>query len=148
MNTLFFFIYTSMTIRFFVYTGAIAPNIPNVQQTVLGPFEATISWRISEIAYTQEVYNVEYGISENTLTLRSEVVYGNLNVSSTNLLYSVTLTELQPFTRYYIKVISSNSFISVETSIQSFQTFESGNTCIYVIKQILHFVWDVENTTK
>lgn len=88
--------------------------------------EALISWRVRSIAYTPENYHIEFGGSSDDLSMRSEIINGTSNLTSTNLLYSTTLTDLSPFTRYYYRIVATNSFIVTQTEVQTFQTSEAG----------------------
>ena len=86
--------------------------------------EAVINWMVESIAYTLENYYVEFGLSSDTLDLRSEVVNGSSNFTS--MLYSATLTGLSPFTEYYYRIVATNSFTTTRTEVQMFQTSETG----------------------
>ena len=111
--------------------GAIAPNVPIIEQTRPGPTDAIISWTVRAIAYTSESYHIEYGLDENSLIMESEIINGTLNFTSSNLMYLTTITNLQPFTQYYYRVVATNSFTTAETSVQMFRTSESG--LIYIM---------------
>ena len=72
---------------------------------------ATIEWQVSSpIAYTPQIYVVEYGSDENNLDLSSEVVQS----------WSVQLHDLMPFTTYYIRVISMNSVGNTSSEVSDF----------------------------
>jgi len=106
--------------------GPTSPNAPSIQRSIPYSTEALVSWRVGKIAYTQENYHVEFGVSNDALTMRSEAVNGSSNLTSINQLYSVTLTGLDPFTQYYYTVVATNSFITAQTTVQAFQTTEAG----------------------
>lgn len=84
------------------------------------------------IAYTPENYRIEFGVSNDALTMRSEVINGSSNLTSTDLLYSATLTGLSPFTQYYYRIVATNSFITTQTEVQMFQTSEVG---MYIVSK-------------
>ena len=81
---------------------------------------------MTSIAYTPENYFIEYGQSDDTLNMRSEVVGGSTNLTSTNLAYSANITGLSPFTLYHYRVVANNSFTSSRTTVQTFRTPEAG----------------------
>lgn len=90
--------------------------------------EAVINWMVESIAYTLENYHVEFGLRSNALNMRNEAVNGSSDVTSTNLLYSTTLSGLNPFTQYYYRVVATNTFTMTQSEVQMFQTSETGIT--------------------
>ena len=92
-----------------------------------GSTEATINWLVTAIAYTPESYFIVYGLSNDTLNLRSSAVEGVMNLTASNVVYSTTVTVLHPFTHYYYKIEARNSFTTTESAIQTFETRETGN---------------------
>lgn len=110
-------------------TGSAAPTIPVLQRAVPLPTQALISWLVRAIAYTPESYHIAFGLSNDALTLRSEVFSGSTNLTSTNLVYSANITNLHPFTQYYYRVIAANSFTTSQTAVEVFQTAEAGIIC-------------------
>ena len=93
----------------------------------MGTTQATINWIVTTIAYTPENYFIVYGLSNNTLNLRSTAVEGVTNLTATNLAYSATITGLRPFTQYYYRIDALNTFTTTEGTIQAFRTTEAGN---------------------
>ncbi len=106
--------------------GPSAPIAPNVLRTVPYSTQALVSWTVTAISYTSEMYFIEYGQSNDTLNLRSEIIAGSGNLTSTNLAYSANITGLRPFTLYYYRVVARNSFTRSETSKLTIQTSEAG----------------------
>lgn len=97
----------------------------NVMVVNITGTSAVVMWTISNIAFTFEQYRVDYGISPDTLTMMSSVVYGT-DVDAVNETYTVTLDGLDPLTTYHIQVVSTNSEFSSSTAITNFTTDEDG----------------------
>ena len=87
---------------------------------------ATVTWLITAISYTQESYYVIYGVASDSLVTNSDTVQSTINITDTNLAYSITLMELHPFTLYYYKVVATNSYSTTESLMDSFHTSEAG----------------------
>ena len=68
-----------------------------------------IQWLVPEIAYTPETYAVIYGADRAMLNYTSDVAIGSSNISALNQMYSASMRDLQPNTRYYYQVVASNS---------------------------------------
>jgi hypothetical protein len=51
---------------------------------------------------------------------------GSNDGTTINQAYSLTITDLEPFTQYYYAVAAHNSFTTTESSIQTFRTAEAG----------------------
>lgn len=100
--------------------------MPTVQETRTGPTEVTISWIVQTIAYTPETYYIQYGLDMGSLTMTSERLNGSLNLTSSNIVYSITLNSLQPYTQYHFRIVAENSFAMSQTSVLTFRTSESG----------------------
>ena len=107
--------------------GPSAPTAPTILGSTVSTTQVTINWIVTVIAYTPESYFIVYGLSNDTLNLRSDAVEGVTNLTATNLAYSATITGLRPFTRYYYRIDVRNSFTTTESTIQNFQTTEAGN---------------------
>lgn len=103
----------------------------------MGAVQVTINWIVTATAYTPESYFIVYGLSNDTLDLRSDAVGGTTNLTATNMAYSVTVTDLRPFTQYYYRIDASNSFITTESDVQTFQTTEGGICKMYQSNVIL-----------
>lgn len=112
------------------FVGPSAPSRPTILSSTVSTTQATISWIVVTIAYTPETYYIVYGTSNDTLDQRSNAIEGGANLTETNLAYSATITSLRPFTQFYYRIEVRNSFATIESAIQTFQTTEAGN-CIY-----------------
>ena len=114
-----------------VYIGPTVPTTPSIERNTPSSSQVTISWRVATIAYTTENYHIDFGIGSDALTMRSGVINGSTNLTSTNLLYSATVTGLQPFTQYYYRIVATNSFTMSQTDVQTFRTTEGGEQNTY-----------------
>ena len=110
-----------------LFVGPSAPATPAILSSTVGTAQATISWIVTMVAYTPESYFIVYGLSNDTLNLRSTAIEGTANLTFTNLAYSATITDLRPFTQYFYLIEARNSFAATQSDIQSFQTNEAGN---------------------
>lgn len=70
---------------------------------------------------------MEYGMSSDSLTMRSEVINGSTNLTETNLAYTFNITGLRPYTQYFYRLTARNSFTTSQTAVSMFQTSEAGN---------------------
>ena len=89
-----------------------------------------IRWTVPSIAYTPETYVVMYGTNESNLDQASEEEMGETDINAVDTLFAVTLSNLQPATTYYYKVVATNSHASIESGVNTFTTLtrsKSGN---------------------
>ena len=108
-------------------TGPSAPSTPTILSSTIGTRQATITWIVTSITYTPESYAILYGVANDSLSLRSSAVEGAVNLTAVNQAYSITIMDLNPYTRYYYKIEASNSFASAESDTNTFQTNQAGN---------------------
>ena len=85
-----------------------------------------ISWMVPNIIFDQETYSVQYGIYDTMMLLGTRNVTGNSELSTVNEVFSVTITGLTPFTRYYYILTATNSFDSTSSAATNFVTDEAG----------------------
>ena len=97
-----------------------------IEPPVTTPYSANISWIVQSIVNDTETYTVRYGTDMNTLSMRSMEVPGNTDLSAINEMFSVNITGLMPFTKYYYIVSAENTVGITETSIFNFTTDETG----------------------
>ena len=107
--------------------GPSAPATPVILSGTARTTQATITWIATVIAYTPESYYIVYGLSNDSLNLRSMAVEGTANLTATNWAYSATITGLHPFTHYYYLIEARNSFTITQSDVQMIQTTEAGN---------------------
>ena len=109
-----------------------SPLEPVVTGVITTARSVNISWTIRSIVYDAETYAVYYGTDNMTLVNSTEML-GPANVSD---MYTVTISELIPFTTYYYTVSAENSEGTTNTSVMNFITDETGmamvieTTCI------------------
>ena len=89
-----------------------------VVHTTLSSELASIQWLVPAIAYTPENYTVIYGRDPTLLNYTSEVIVGTSIITSTNLMYSSTLSGLEPNTTYYYQVMARNSIGANSSNVQ------------------------------
>ena len=99
--------------------GSSVPDQPiDVVHTTLSSDYAMIQWLVPEVAYTPETYTVIYGADRTMLNDTSDIVIGSSNISALNQMYSVSIRDLQPNTRYYYQIVATNS-IGMNSSVVS-----------------------------
>ena len=130
--------YFLITISLLFSTGPSSPNKPiNVTAVNILYNGATITWIVSSIAYTPEQYTIQYGLQSNDLSNNSTIVSGSTDFSSTNDMFSISLTNLIHDTTYYYQVTATNTEGSINSDTKSFKTREKRkirvniNVCIY-----------------
>lgn len=115
------------------FSGPVLPAIPLILDLVsTNSTSATITWLVPSISYTQETYFIAYGVEITNLNSVSDTLEGTMNITAINLVYSITVDGLHPFTQYYYKLVAENLFPSgsSETAVSSFQTPEAGTLSI------------------
>lgn len=93
-----------------------------IQHTNTTHSTATIEWRISAISYTPESYYVEYGTNVASLNQQSSTATSGSDLTVTNQIYSVVITELLSNITYYYRLVSTNSFTSTRSYLNTFVT--------------------------
>ena len=106
--------------------GPSTPSTPTILSSTIGTRQATITWIVTSITYTPESYAILYGVANDSLSLRSSIVEGSVNLTAMNQAYSITIMDLSPYTRYYYKIEASNSFAASESVTDTFQTNQAG----------------------
>lgn len=94
---------------------------------------AKISWIVSAISYTPEMYFVAFGLNPNHLVSNSSLVTGSTDLMVRNEIFSLVLSDLTPDTTYYIKVVAVNSYGSTKSSTISFQSVPLRKLTIVVV---------------
>ena len=78
------------------------------------------------MAYTPEIYSVVYGLFSDHLDTNSDTQEGSEDIASTNIVYSITVTNLHPFSQYYYSIIAANTFGSTYSATYTFHTQSAG----------------------
>ena len=92
---------------------------------------------VPSIVFDQENYTIQYGTDMTMLVSSSNLVQGSSDTSVVNGDFSVNITGLTPFTRYYYIIVATNSVGSTSTTVMNFITGETGR-CIHH-SQVYHF---------
>ena len=109
-------------------TGPSLPyaSIPMEEMFTVTATSVTLWWLVEKIAYTVETYTIECGSTADNPNHIIGPVNGTMNISATNVLYSVEVNGLLPFSQYFCSVYSTNTFGTSESDIVSFTTLEDG----------------------
>ena len=83
---------------------------------------AMIQWMMSLIAYTNETYFVKYGTNSSVLNMTSHHKYSGANITISDKVYSVKLSNLQPCVTYYYRVVAKNTDRSTQSELKMFTT--------------------------
>ena len=91
--------------------------------SIVGEINCTIYFTIPFIAYTPEIYHINYiGLElQNTLTTSSSLV-GTNNITAVNLMYQIILTGLEEANTYNFTVVSTNCIGNTSSETMSFST--------------------------
>ena len=118
-------------VTFYTYVAIRPPLELVVMEPVTTPYSANISWRVQSYVNGAETYTVLYGTDMNALSM-SMVRMGNTDLSNmVNELFSVNITGLMPFTKYYYIISANNSVGFTNTSLLNFTTDETGITIVF-----------------
>ena len=103
-----------------------AQRIPHTAidiSSTVGQTNCTIYFTIPSIAYTPEIYYINYiGLElQNTLTTSSSLV-GTDNITAVNLMYQIILTGLEEANTYNFTVVSTNCIGNASSETMSFST--------------------------
>ena len=111
----------------YVYTHvAISPPLmPNITNLITTPYSVSISWIVTIIVYDVETYTVHYGTDSMTL-VDNIVIMGNTDLSAISKVFTVNISALISFTKYYYILSASNSVGTTNTSVMTFMTNETG----------------------
>ena len=110
-----------------LYTVAmIAPFPPMIRAMITTPYSVNISWVVSSIVFDQENYVVQYGTDRMMLLSSSDEIEGNNNTDTINDVFSVNITGLTPFTRYFYTIVATNSIGNSTTPVMTFITNQTG----------------------
>ena len=91
--------------------------------------QVIILWSVLSIGYTPETYVVKYGTDESSLDTLSEELMSSEDYNAVDIPFSVTLSNLQPVTTYYYRVVATNSHSSTESDVGTFTTLARSESC-------------------
>ena len=110
---------------------------PVLGEVITAPYSVVIFWSIPSIVFDQENYTVQYGTNMMMLLNTSIVVLGNNDTNTINDSFSINITGLTPFTRYYYVITATNTVGNTSTSVMSFTTDETGRFHIQILKPFI-----------
>jgi len=116
----------------------VPPFQPIVTENITTPYSVNVSWVVPSIVFDQESYIIQYGTDMAMLLSSSNLVQGSSDRNVTNGDFSINITGLTPFTRYYYIINATNSVGSTSTTVMNFITGETGR-CIHH-SQVYHFI--------
>ena len=106
-----------------LFAGPNKPYVPiNVASGTIHYNSADIQFTVTQIRYTRETYHVLYGTSEGQLTMRSEAIAGNSDLTVTDQVFTVRLLYLDHRTTYFFRVLAENENTD-EASLTDTRTF-------------------------
>ena len=87
---------------------------------------ATITFTVPAIAYTPEMYYIQYIGQELQNVLRNSTpITGPDDITVTNAIYSITLTGLEEANTYEFRVVSTNCIGNATTEVMNFTTLSA-----------------------
>ena len=105
--------------------GPAIPNPPVSLATLhVSHNEATIVWVVTEVAYTNESYIVQYGKDANGLASASPLVDGGIDFSTVDQEFETIIEGLKTDTQYYFTVLAINSEGNVSSVQGTFTTLQ------------------------
>ena len=109
-----------------VYKLTLHPYPVTDVSVTVGQTTANISFTVPAIAYTAEIYNINYTGIEFQSTLNSSLqVVSTDNITDVNVRYQITLSNLEEANTYNFTVVSTNCIGSISTVVMNFTTLPS-----------------------
>ncbi|XP_064386408.1 uncharacterized protein LOC135334957 isoform X2 [Halichondria panicea] len=134
--------------------GPSSPTTPmSLTVSMVNHQSASFEWVVMTVAYDNESYIVTYGLDSNDLSIFSATQPGSSDISLTNSVYSISVGGLQVKTRYYYRVVSTNSAGSTQSELATFNTTGVGPTAPLSLSYIMTtptnhtFSWLLPNDT-
>ena len=99
------------------------PRVPeeNEVNPVSTQTAITINWTFAESESRDETFSIVYGTSRTELNMASDSISSIMSQQS----YSIPITFLQPGTRYYYQIHSTNRFTTRTDSIRDIKTMDA-----------------------
>ena len=109
--------------KHFYFIAARPPFVPVNVTTTVAQTTATITFIIPAIAYTPEIYYIQYiGLELQNVLSSSTSVMGLDDITLIDASYSVTLSGLEEANTYEFTVVSTNCIGNVTTEVMEFTT--------------------------
>ena len=120
----------------FMHIGPTLPN-PPVDLTITAKHaqEVIVEWFVTKISYTPEIYTVQYGIEEDELVYFSSINSSD-DITLTGQMFNLKLTGLRGNTKYYYRLLTTNSFASV---VSSTKTFTTPQHCKFLTTKLINY---------
>ena len=107
--------------------GPGVPILPNRIEVInVTAYSAITTWLVPYLTYTQERYNISYGLLRSTLSNSLLVIGSTIDNSISNMTYEAMLRNLIPNKVYYYQIRSTNSQGTTISEIMEFTTLETG----------------------
>ena len=124
-------VHMSTIVALVLLTGPTLPVTPDLLSPTLMSTSVTIRWKVLQVAYTPETFNITYGKNDNTQTYSvnggmSEGQNNESFLTIINVSYQQEITGLSTATSYWYQIISTNTFGSTATEVANFTTNEAG----------------------
>ena len=99
------------------------PLVPQIISVNVSTTSATVVFTIPSIAYTPEIYSIQYiGFDFQNTLINSMNIQGTNNITAVNEMYQITLSNLEEANTYNFTVVSTNCIGSTSTVVMNFTT--------------------------
>ena len=113
-----------------LFIAARSPYVPANVTTTVTQTTATFTFIISAIAYTPEIYYIQYiGLELQNVLSSSTLVIGPDDITIIDETYSITLSGLEEANTYEFTVVSTNCVGNVTTEVMDFTTLPACKIC-------------------
>jgi len=108
----------------------LGPTLPiastNIDAVRVTAYSVTIAWQVPILAYTQETYNISYGLTRLSLNNSLIILGSSVDSAMNNMTYEAVISNLVPNSMYYYQLHSINSQGITSSNIMDFRTQETG----------------------
>ena len=109
--------------------------------STVGQTNSTIYFTIPSIAYTPEIYHINYiGLELQNTSTNSSSLMGTDNITAVNLMYQIILTGLEEANTYDFTVVSTNCIGNTNSQTMSFTTLPAckSTTILWVVFKLMY----------
>ena len=115
--------------------GPALPIAPiNIVAVRITAYSATIIWRVPVLAYTQETYNISYGLTRLSLNNSLLIPGSRVDDATANMTHEAVISNLTPNSLYYYQLQSINSRGTISSNTMNFLTIEAGKIIMAIRK--------------